>query len=226
MSRIWSGESLSAATPVTGFGDFGTLGRQGGSFRSLYGEDGAGPVWTETRPGQPHRPGEAMAAEPDLAIDPIEEAAREAFLQGFREGERVAREAAQADEAARQALAMAIQQIAQAGEGTLASMLSQAVIRLVAQIMGEVSIDETVLKERCAAVAACMDGDDMRAVLEVNPQDMPLLEEEAMGVTLAANPDLSRGSVRLATADGWVEDGPDVRLGRLKALLDDMEGQR
>jgi flagellar assembly protein FliH len=31
--------------------------------------------------------------------------------------------------------------------------------------------------------------------------------------------------VRLATADGWIEDGPDVRLSRLKALMDDMEGK-
>jgi flagellar assembly protein FliH len=105
-------------------------------------------------------------------------------------------------------------------------MLSQAVVRLVAQIVGEVPIDEAVLKMRCAAVAACMDGDEARALLEVHPDDLHLLEEEGLGVTLAANPSLPRGSVRLATSDGWVEDGPDVRLARLKALLDDMEGQR
>ena len=48
---------------------------------------------------------------------------------------------------------------------------------------------------------------------------------EQVGVALAANPALSRGSVRLATAEGWVEDGPDVRLDRLRALMDDMEGR-
>ncbi len=86
-------------------------------------------------------------------------------------------------------------------------------------------IDAEVLRARCEAVAACIDGDDARAVLEVSPQDLPLLEMEQIGVALAANPDLPRGSVRLATADGWVEDGPDVRLARLKALMDDMEGK-
>lgn len=211
--------------PVGGFGSFGSLGRQGGNFRSLYGDDGAARPWTAGAPG--HRPDNLAGHGQSIpSVDPIEEASREGFLQGFQEGDRLAREELAADNEARVMLANAVQHIAQTGEGTLAAMLSQAVVRLVGQIMGEVEIDEAVLKERCAAVAACMDSDDHRAVLEVNPQDMHLLEEEATGVTLSANPLLPRGSVRLATADGWVEDGPDIRLARLKALLDDMEGKR
>ncbi len=226
MSRIWLADAT-LATPVGGFGDFGSLGRQQqGGFRATYGDEAAGRAWQAGGPGQ-RAASAAMAAAPaEPAVDPIEEAAREAFLQGFQEGERLAREAAAADNEARTLLAQAVQQIAQSGEGTLAAMLSQAVVRLVHQIMGEVAVDEAVLKDRCAAVAACIDSDESRAVLEVNPEDLHLLEEEASGVTLAANPDLPRGSVRLATADGWVEDGPDVRLARLKALLDDMEGRR
>ncbi|MBO9575994.1 MAG: flagellar biosynthesis protein [Sphingobium sp.] len=225
MSKIWSAESASAvATPVGGFGDFGTLGRQGGGFRTLYGDDSAARPWTAGAPGR--RQDSAPVRDEGPAVDPIEEAAREAFLQGFQEGDRIARESIEADNEARIMLANAVQHIAQTGEGTLATMLSQAVIRLVGQIMGEVEIDEAVLKERCAAVAACIDSDDHRAVLEVNPEDMHLLEEEATGITLSANPALQRGSVRLATADGWVEDGPDIRLERLKSLLDDMEGRR
>jgi flagellar assembly protein FliH len=217
MSKVWSGDDM-PAMPVAGFGNFGSLGPQGNSFRTLYGDERGGRGWNAGS----QRAGRAPAAEP---IDPIEEAAREAFLQGFQEGERVAREATEADNEARILLANAIQHVAQSGEGTLAAMLSQAVTRLVGQIMGDVSIDEAVLKERCAAVAACIDSDESH-VLEVNPDDLPLLEEEATGVTLTANPDLARGSVRLATSDGWVEDGPDIRLARLKALLDDMEGRR
>jgi flagellar assembly protein FliH len=221
MSKIWSGDDM-PAMPVSGFGNFGSLGPQGAGFRTLYGDEKAGRGWNVRGA---HAGGMRGAnAAPD-AIDPIEEASREGFLQGFQEGERVAREAAEADNEARILLANAVQHVAQSGEGTLAAMLSQAVLRLVGQIMGEVAIDEAVLKERCAAVAACIDSDESH-VLEVNPEDMHLLEEVATGVTLTANPDLPRGSVRLATADGWVEDGPDIRLARLKALLDDMEGRR
>jgi flagellar assembly protein FliH len=221
MSKIWSGDDM-PATPVAGFGNFGSLGPQGGGFRTLYGDEKAGKGWNAR---STHAGGMRGANPSPDAIDPIEEASREGFLQGFQEGERVAREAAEADNAARVLLANAVQHVAQSGEGTLAAMLSQAVLRLVAQIMGDVAIDEAVLKERCAAVAACIDSDESH-VLEVNPEDIHLLEEEATGVMLTANPDLPRGSVRLATADGWVEDGPDIRLARLKALLDDMEGRR
>lgn len=213
---------LASAAPIEGFGTFGSLTKSR-RFQARFGESGGSAAWRSTQPGQPSGGEAPDDAEP---VDPIEQAARDAFLQGFREGERVTREAQTLDEAARADLATAIGQIAQSGEGALATMLSQAVSRLVGQIIGEVPIDETLLQERCTAVAAYIGGDEAQAVLEVNPQDMPLLDGAAMGVTLAPNPELSRGSVRLATADGWVEDGPDVRLARLKTLMDDMEGRR
>ena len=55
--------------------------------------------------------------------------------------------------------------------------------------------------------------------------DVALLEGEAIGVPMIADKAMHRGCVRLETADGWVEDGPDVRLSRLRALMDDMEGK-
>lgn len=220
MSRVWPGGRMADATALGGWGAFGSVGREAAAFRSLYVTEQACRPWNVTHPAEPtHEP---CAVEP---VDPVEQAAQEAFLQGFQEGERLAREAAERDNDARAELAAALGRMAQAGEGELARLLSEAVIRLVAQIIGETPIDPETLKARCAAVAACVDNDETRAVLEVNPEDLPLLEMEHMAVTLAANPDLRRGSVRLATADGWVEDGPDVRLDRLRALMDDMEGR-
>src|SRR5690606_33454509 len=125
-------------------------------------------AWNVTHPAEPTQ-------EPDLPdpVDPIEQAAQEALLQGFQEGDRLAREAAERDNDARAELAAAMAQLAQAGEGELARLLSQAVIRLVGQSIGEAPTDPEVLKARCDAVAACIDGDEARAVLEVNPEDLP-----------------------------------------------------
>jgi flagellar assembly protein FliH len=220
LSKVWSGDTIGSATPIEGWGAFGSVGNSGAGFRTLYAEEPGSRAWNVTRPGEPTHAG--ASADP---VDPVEQAAQEAFLQGFQEGERLTRETMERDNQIRAELAAAIALVAQAGEGTLATMLSQSVIRLVTQIIGEVPIDEDVLKARCEAVAACIDQDESRAVLEVNPQDLPLLEMEQMGVALAASGDLPRGSVRLATSDGWVEDGPDIRLARLKALMDDMEGK-
>jgi len=220
MSKVWPGGLVAEAAPLEGWGAFGSIGRSGAGFRSLYATEQVSRPWNVTHPAEPTN-------EPDVPapVDPIEQAAQEAFLQGFQEGDRLAREAAERDNDARAELAAAMAQLAQAGEGELARLLSQAVIRLVGQIIGEAPIDPDILKARCEAVAACIDGDETRAVLEVNPDDLPLLTMERMDITLAANPELRRGSVRLATAEGWVEDGPDVRLDRLRALMDDMEGR-
>lgn len=189
-------------------------------FRTLYAEDRKEPGWNAMHGGQ-----SAQEGAPPEDDDPVEAAAREAFVQGFQEGGRIAREATEADDMARLALAEALSDMASTGEGTLATLLSHAVIRLVGQIVGEVPIDETLLQERCAAVAGCIDGDTAKAMLEVNPEDIALIDASLIGMALTPNAELARGSVRLATSEGWVEDGPDVRLSRLKALMDDMEGR-
>jgi flagellar assembly protein FliH len=226
MSKIWSSETVSAVTPLESWGSLGAVSRNGRGFRHLYSDGQAHKGWNVTFPGGPAEGGDGetvLGAE--LVVDPIEEAAREAFVQGFQEGERITREAMEKDEHARLELANAMQSLSVVDEGTFATLLSQAVIRLVGQIIGEVPVDADLLKARCEAVAACIDSDEAKARLEVNPEDISLLEAETLRFTLVASADVPRGSVRLATADGWIEDGPDVRLARLKALMDDMEGR-
>lgn len=219
MSSFWSSSDLGDVTAISAVGTFGDRPPASG-FRSRFGAMGEGTGWTAARVETPDR------LEPEPEIDPIEQASQEGFIAGFQEGERITREELMAQDDARNALATAISQLSGMGEGALSSLLSQAVLRLVTQIVGEVPIDEARLAERCAAVAACIDPDDGKAVLEVNPLDLPLIDATGFGVALVANPQMAPGSVRLATSDGWIEDGPDVRLSRLKAMMDDMEGKR
>lgn len=224
MSRIWPRNQIASAETLVGWGSFGSLARGSEGFRSLYQDDQGSRAWNLTHPGAP-TPMPEEPVEAPQGPDPVEEAAQQAFVQGFQEGERLAREAVELDNAARETLAAALQLVARSGEGELAAMLSQAVTRLVVQIIGEVEIDEAMLRARCEAVAACIDPDDTRTVIEVHPDDLPLLAMEGLNVPLAPSADVPRGSVRLGTAEGWVEDGPDVRLDRLKALMDDMENR-
>lgn len=219
-STFWDPRALDAATPVSSVAGFARAAAASGSgFRSRFGAVGEGTGWTATRTDT----ADHLDAEPE--IDPVEQASQEGFVAGFQEGERITRETYEADDAARRALTDAIQQMSGMGEGTLAGLLSHAVLRLVGQVVGEVAVDEARLAERCAAVAACIDPDEGKAVLEVNPEDFPLIDAGDLPVSLAPNPQIARGCVRLATSDGWIEDGPDVRLARLKAMMDDMEGR-
>ena len=164
-------------------------------------------------------------SEPASEEDVLEQARIEAFAMGFEEGSRVTEESHAAQTQARQRLAEALELLTPAPSGMLSTMLSATVVRLVEQIVGEVEIDIERLLQRCDSVAAFIEDNDDKRALHLHPEDIALLEGEGIGVKLVPDGAMQRGCVRLETADGWVEDGPDVRLSRLRALLDDMEGK-
>lgn len=210
MSRVWGAATVQDVAPVTVAG----FRPAEGGFRSLY----TAPAGQQTAALR----GELIPAEP---VDVLEEARIEAFTMGFDEGCRITAQA-QAEEGEAQArLAEALELLAPAPSGMLSTMLSATVVRLVEQIVGEVEIDMERLVQRCDTVAAFIEGNQDRNALHLHPDDVELLKDAAIGVPMVADKAMQRGCVRLETADGWVEDGPDVRLSRLRALLDDMEGK-
>jgi flagellar assembly protein FliH len=211
LSRFWGAEAVQDVAPVAVAG----FRPAEGGFRSLY----------TAPPGQltAAMRGAVVADEPD--IDLVEEARMEAFTLGFDEGCRVTAEANAADADARAQLAQALELLAPAPSGMLSTMLSATVVRLVEQIVGEVEIDIERLVQRCDTLAAFIESNQDKSALHLHPDDVTLLEGETIGVPLVADKEMQRGCVRLETADGWVEDGPDVRLSRLRALMDDMEGK-
>jgi flagellar assembly protein FliH len=157
--------------------------------------------------------------------DILEQARMEAFAQGFDEGCRVIGDGQAAEAEARNRLAEALEMLTPAPSGMLSTMLSATVVRLVEQIVGEVEIDIERLVQRCDSVAAFIQDNEDKSALHLHPEDIALLDAGEVGVKLVSDDAMHRGCVRLETADGWVEDGPDVRLSRLRALLDDMEGK-
>jgi flagellar assembly protein FliH len=211
LSRIWGAEAVQDVAPVTGAG----FRPAEGGFRSLY----TAPAGQRTAAMR----GAVVEVEPE--IDLVEEARMEAFTLGFDEGCRVTAEANSADTDARARLAEALDLLAPAPSGMLSTMLSATVVRLVEQIVGEVEIDLERLVDRCDTVAAFIESNQDKSALHLHPDDVSLLEGETIGVPMVADKSMQRGCVRLETADGWVEDGPDVRLSRLRALMDDMEGK-
>jgi len=216
LSRIFQGADAAAATRISGLGALGGLSG-GGSFAPRFGLDD--PAFDAMPFGYS---GNGLGG-PEQALD-IDAVREEAFARGFDEGA-AASEAAMAELSARQdALTQALAALKAPASGTLAAMLSTAVVRLVEQIVGNAPIDADLLRRRCESVAACMEDNDGDVTLRVHPDDMPLLDGADMHCRLSPDPTLGRGSVRLDADDGWIEDGPDVRLSRLRATLDAMEG--
>ncbi|KFG89121.1 Flagellar biosynthesis protein [Sphingobium herbicidovorans NBRC 16415] len=193
----------------------GSMGQvKSGSFRSLFNE---GPMAAMAM--------HDAAAAPMTDEDLLEQARIEAFAQGFDEGCRVIGDSQVAEAEARNRLAEALELLSPAPSGMLSNMLSATVVRLVEQIVGEVEIDIERLVQRCDTVAAFIEENDPKGALHLHPDDIAMLQDETIGVRMVPDEAMHRGCVRLETADGWVEDGPDVRLSRLRALLDDMEGK-
>lgn len=212
MSNVWAAANTGQDIQQVGISGYSAAGNRG-SFRALFADGQAMSV---------RQPANQDAAN---AVDPVDQAHADGFAMGFEEGSRIAAEAAADDREAQMRLADALEQLAPAQSGTLATMLSATVVRLVEQIVGQVAIDEDLLRARCEAVAAFIDENDAKNALHVNPVDMPFLQSADIAVPIVPDPQMRRGCVRLDTVDGWIEDGPDVRLSRLKAMLDDMEGK-
>ncbi|HKR17466.1 FliH/SctL family protein [Rhizorhapis sp.] len=213
MSNIWQGVEAQAAR----FGSWTEMSAQD-NFRPLYGLDAEG----FTPLGTSFFEGSEQAAEEGPSL---EQMTADAFAQGFEEGVKAARAELEADRAAHLRLALALEQLQPQSSGALSALLSTAVLRLVRQIAGEVEVDADLLEKRCLAIAECIEEEVGQPALYLHPGDVELMASRNLPVRLLPDEEMLRGSVRLETSDGWVEDGPEIRLSRLQGLLDDMTGR-
>ena len=106
--------------------------------------------------------------------------------------------------------------------GPLAAVLAESVIRLVRQIVGEVQIDPVMLKKRAESIAELVTAESGPARLRMNPDDMAMLDGVDLGLPMAPDHHLASGTIILETGEGWIEDGPHVRLAKLRSQLDNM----
>lgn len=149
-----------------------------------------------------------------------------AFALGCEEGRRTveAEFAAERDALAR--LAESLTMLRPEPANALALLLAETVDRLVRQVVGEVGIDAELLLARANAAARLVGKDVEPTCLRAHPDDIRYLEAARLELPLQADPALARGSIVLETGHGWVEDGPAVRLDRLRAELDKMVAAR
>jgi flagellar assembly protein FliH len=150
----------------------------------------------------------------------------EAFALGCVEGRKTveAEFAAERDALGRLAESLAV--LRPEPVNALALLLAETVDRLVRQVVGEVDIDANLLLARAKAAAELVGKDVEPTRLRAHPDDILYLEAGNLGVPLHADPTLTRGAIVLETGHGWIEDGPAVRLDRLRAELDKMVAAR
>jgi len=203
MSRVLRSGSAASAASVGSF----VLHRSEAAFRARDAMPGA---TNDFEPG-------GFADEPEPVHAPADP-----YELGIAEGRRVAglEYAAERDAMAR--LAESLEVLRPEPTNALALLLAETVDRLVREVIGQVEIDPMMLLERAKAAAALIGENVEPSRLCVHPDDAELLAPAALDIAIVADPTLQRGTIVLETGHGWVEDGPVVRLERLRAELDKM----
>jgi flagellar assembly protein FliH len=141
--------------------------------------------------------------------DPHAEALARAYADGLAAG-RAAAEATSAARAARQrALRLTFRALDEAAMDVLADDLAATVLHLCEGVLREVARDPPALRDRCIAAARRIGGAADTLVLNLHPDDIALLGEEALdAMRLVPDPALEPGSVVIEGAEGAVSDGP------------------
>jgi flagellar assembly protein FliH len=100
-----------------------------------------------------------------------------------------------------------------------ALVIAEIVHNLVTQICGEVGIAQPLLLARARAAADLLDETLRPARLCLHPDDAALLADADLPVAITADAHVTRGSIRLETASGSIEDTLETRLAALRAQL-------
>lgn len=161
-------------------------------------------------PREPAPPPPEPEPEPEAPPpDPHAEALARAYADGLAAG----RAAAVADGAAlerrQRALRLSFRALDTAAREALADDLAATVEALCAGLLGEAARDPANLRARCEAAARRIGGAPESLVLHLHPDDVALVDEEALAaMRIAPDPALEPGSVVIAGPDGSVADGP------------------
>ncbi len=165
------------------------------------------------------RPEEAPAEPAAPAVD-IEALTTQAFADGFEQGCRTVDAEVAGEREALATLLESLGALKPQSTDALAELLAATVERLVHQIVGEVGINPITLVQRAEAAARLIGEEVDASRLLVNPEDLPLFARTRVPVEVVGDAAIERGALRLEWGKGWIEDGPAVRLERLRAQLD------
>lgn len=161
-----------------------------------------------------------MAAPPVIPEDPVECAHADGYAAGYAEAE--AAGAAQLAEAlnARGTLDLAVIRHNAELEEHWRRRLETTVELLCNAALAPLAIDPAILASRVAQAAAMLSRADDHRLLRLHPSDLALVQDTLPeGLAVEADPALLRGTIRIETAQGGVEDGPETwRAALVEAL--------
>jgi flagellar assembly protein FliH len=142
------------------------------------------------------------------------------YENGFAAGHQSAQESFEIERANYNALIASAQAMQSEPSDELAALIAATVSQLVHKITGSTPIDGEWLNRHASSAAALVADCDMARTLWVHPDDIELIDQAAIGLTLIADPGAERGSISVECSQGWIEHGRALYLDRLSGLLD------
>jgi flagellar assembly protein FliH len=153
-------------------------------------------------PGLGSSPDASPHAAPDDAQD-------EAYQRGFAEGHAAALAEMSEHQEHQEKVRLSLTRLEQEQAQLVQQQLAQTVGALCAATLDNTMPDPELLRSRCDQALAMLDAQTGDGVLYAHPDDLAVLEvPENACWTLAADPALARGALRLCTSEGDLLDGP------------------
>jgi len=159
---------------------------------------------------------EAVAGPDDFST------ADNAFAEGYAEARRVVEAEMAAERDMLVQLIDAASSIAPHAPEPLAALLAEAVLRLVADIVGQAPVDPELLRQRALTLAAAIHEPEGPACVVVHPDSVFHLAGLPDHIQVRADITLKPGSVRIVTGDGFIEDGVTAAFDRLRTAIAEM----
>lgn len=157
-------------------------------------------------PSEPEPPPTVVPVE---AADPVGEAFCHGFAMGHEQAAREAQQRAEAEDAARDGLSLAFARLDEVLEEELRLRLRDTVAALCEAAVAPLAIEPEALLRRVGVAVSMLSRAEDERLIRLHPEDLKLVSPR-LSAEWQVQPDtsLERGTVRIETATGGVEDGP------------------
>jgi flagellar assembly protein FliH len=164
-----------------------------------------------SRAPMPFEPPEAeLPPEPEHQ-DPLAIAYAEGYAAGAAEAQARADERARADAKAREGLELSFAQLDKDLGEELRQRLRDTVAALCEAAIAPLALDEAALMRRIERAVSLLARADDERIIRLHPDDVALLSPRfAADWQVVPDRTLDRGALRIETANGGVEDGPEL----------------
>lgn len=141
------------------------------------------------------------------------------YALGFEEGQQMATAAFEIERAALMKLIANANALQSEPSEELAVLIGEAVDGLVSEIIGNAPVDRDWLNIHARRAADMVAECDSARTMWVHPSDLPLIDSNLISLTLMADPEAERGSIRIDCSTGWIEHGTALYLDELRTEL-------